>query len=175
MKKKAQIFYLDFIIGLTLFLIVAFIAFKIISTDNFTETNIFEETEKISNYLMSEGIPKNWTKEDFLILGLLSNNSLDYEKLKNFYYLCELNYSSVKKSFSLKQDFYIYFESLENNTINFFFDEYNVSYFCINMTKNNLTQNNIIKKENFFTDIRFLIYHHNNISEIIKMKIVVFE
>ncbi|MEM2130908.1 MAG: hypothetical protein QXR96_00135 [Candidatus Woesearchaeota archaeon] len=175
MKKNAQIFYMDFIIGLALFLIVAFIAFKIITTDNFTETNIFEETDKISNYLMSEGIPKNWTKEHFLILGLLSNNTLNYEKLKNFYEVCESNYSNVKKSFSLKQDFYVYFESLENSTINFVFDETNVSYFCINFTKNNITQNNITKKENFFTDIRFFIYNHNNISEIIKMKIVVFE
>lgn len=173
-KIKSQIFYLDFLLGLSIFLIIFLIAINLTLKEKNNDSIILREAEKLSNYLLSEGIPKNWSNEtlyneEVIFLGILSNESLDINKLNNFILLCDQNYSYVKNSFSLKSDFYLFFEDTNSNIINL--SSFDSSF--------NFSSNYLCKykedKENFITFIRYVIYRHDNIAEILKMNVVVYD
>ncbi|MEM3373868.1 MAG: hypothetical protein QXE31_01475 [Candidatus Woesearchaeota archaeon] len=168
LKVKSQIFYLDFILGLTIFLVIIFLAFNFIYRDKIEENNLVIEAERISNILLSEGIPKNWNEDNLTtnisFLGIVSDKSLDIEKLRALSSLCLNNYTKVKNIFSVKYDFYVYFENLNQEIINLTIINSTDTFLC-NYKKD---------VEDYITINRLLVYRHDDIAEVLNMKIVVY-
>ncbi len=114
MNKQAQIWITDFIIGFLIFSLGAIMSVKFIffmmSEDNFAEVQ--NEAQVISEFLMSEGVPNDWTNETIVRLGLTTDNVLDLTKLNQFY---NMNYSLSRDYLSTKFDYFVFFEN--NGTV----------------------------------------------------------
>ncbi len=128
MNKKNQIWYFDFIMGVTIFTLILIIAFKFV-TSNFyipgKETNnVLSEAEKLSETLLTMGIPTNWTEDTVLIPGVVDKgNILNTTKLQYLINLTNKNSNKVKNLFGIKSDFLVYFEDKEGNVL-WGFDNY---------------------------------------------------
>lgn len=116
---KAQIWYADFTIALLLFLIATAIYFQF--TDNLSseeDKDIQEmvlDLKTISNALISEGFPENWTSDNLEVIGLTDGNyRIDNEKLIKF---SNLNHSQIINSFNTPYNFYFYLEDQYGNNI----------------------------------------------------------
>lgn len=167
--KKTQIWYLDFILGLSIFFLILIFVFNfILQQNNQNDDKLKKEAEKISNYLVSEGLPKNWTIENVSIIGLAKENEIDINKLEMFGNL-SINYTYVKGLFGIENDFVVFFEDNSDNIINF--TSFNFTYFGYP----NITKHDVFNfSENTYTLVRYLIYRHS-IAEIIQMKIIMFQ
>lgn len=167
-KKKAQVWYMDMVLGLTIFTLISILAFKYISERQSLEdtNNAPAEAQRISEFLMSEGIPQNWTAEDVRAIGIISSgNEINLTKLGYLANLTASDYYNVKSVFGIKSDFIIYFENLDGALIN-------------------VTGQPYIGMENFTDEIvelsdaghvsvitRYIVYRHDSIAEIISMKV----
>lgn len=110
---KAQIATFEFIMATTAILFIYL--FLISFLNNMAEISEIEKNravlradiEKISTYLLSNGIPENWTIYHGIpgLLCLNYNNSVCDEKLNSFITLCTINYSRIKKEWNLNSDF----------------------------------------------------------------------
>ncbi|MFH1589634.1 MAG: hypothetical protein ABIB43_03660 [archaeon] len=103
---------MDFIIGFMIFSIALILASRFLFNE--ASTNEFDlvkaDAETMSEYLMSEGIPGDWTNETLVRLGLLTNNRLNITKLGLFY---NLSYDDSRKYLTTKYDFFVFFQKNE--------------------------------------------------------------
>lgn len=102
--KKAQIWTVDFILGVSMFVILLVIGlslFLTINTDNDFE-DATREAIYISNVLMSEGSPSTWNSSTVIAPGLLSDGVLNNTKLESF---SEFTYAELKSFFAIRNDF----------------------------------------------------------------------
>ncbi len=110
-NKKAQVFYIDFMIGLMLFTLVAAIFFYNYDS-GLKSVNIIEnEAIRLSEMLMDTGYPEHWNTENIEQIGIL-DNEINKTKLK---YLKNIKYNRLKNITNMKFDFYIYL-SKDNET-----------------------------------------------------------
>ena len=111
--RKAQFYYVEFMVTLTLFIFVLAIfanAFADISQSKGYD-DISLQADSISGQLMSEGSPKNWTQANVQKIGITSGRGrIDEQKLLKF---ANMSYANAKEKFNLNYDYYVF---LENST-----------------------------------------------------------
>lgn len=124
MKKRAQAWGFDLIIGISIFLfgILTFYILSINSTSNANEkiNSLEYDGNFISDNLLSEGYPDSWTSENVVRIGLLNNNKINETKLERFYDLSISNYAKTKTLLNTRYNYYISFSQsikIRNETI----------------------------------------------------------
>ena len=165
---KAQIWYYDFLLALSMFLLILVFSFKYIN-----DTYIFEagestipDADKLAGKLMSYGVPNNWTKNEVISIGILTNGVLNSTKLNNFNNLTIEDYASVKQLMGIKSDFLIYFENQSNQRVNFSDSGY------IGMA--GATPSTLDGRERINIE-RYVVYKEANTAKILTMKVVVWQ
>lgn len=167
MSNNAQVWTLDLIVGVTvfLFLIMVYLIFtnniSASSASNFNE--IYSDIVVVSDTLMSTGSPQNWTDGSVIEAGITDGKQrLSITKLQN---LSSLDYSRLKTLLKTRYDYLIFFENRSSGLMNLS----NVEY----IGKPGLTKENL-KDADPYTIVsirRFLIYE----SDIITMVIYLWE
>lgn len=120
--NKSQIWSLDLIIGIIIFTtsLVLFYKYGIESIDFERQdvNNLLLDAKVISNYLISEGYPNDWTLGNVTLIGLTNGNmDLNPEKVSEFSDLAVTDYAKSRKLLSTINDYYLFFEDKNNNTI----------------------------------------------------------
>jgi hypothetical protein len=109
-SRKGQIWATDFVISMFLFIVAALLVVKLVLL--MVESSGFEAVRKdaviVSETLMGEGYPKNWTNSSVIRIGLTNNNRLNVTKLNNF---SEIPYSSTKSLLNTHYDYFFYFKN----------------------------------------------------------------
>lgn len=114
MKTKGQIWSLDIIAGLTIFLvsIMIFFIYSINQPSQAKESLIFlsYDGKIIADNLISEGYPSNWNTSSVSSIGLTTNNKINQTKLENLYQMIYVqgDYDKTKNIFSTGYDYYIF-------------------------------------------------------------------
>lgn len=109
MKKKAQVWTLDFIAGLLIFIVIIFIVIATLrnyvnNDDDYAD--IVRESDHISSMLVGDGFPSDWNSTNVLIPGIADNNRINSSKLDSF---DELTYSRQKTLLQNTGEFVFYF------------------------------------------------------------------
>ena len=152
-KKRAQIWGIDLMSGMALFIIgiVAFFMYSL-NQPNEVQDN-FEllayEGKIIANNFMSSGYPTDWNSENVITLGISSDNKIDETKLERLYEMIYVNddYLATKNLVNTQYDYYFFLN--QNMTIN--------STGVEGIGKPGVTKNNISAK-NLIKITRFTIY-----------------
>ncbi len=118
--KRGQAWGFDLIIASTLFLggIITFYLYSLNISEE-ADTNLNKLTYDgniITNILLSEGVPSNWTESNLIYPGLLSKNKINQTKLDMFYSLSVNNYDTTKAIFNTEYEYYLFFS--QNITVN---------------------------------------------------------
>jgi len=121
-RNKSQIWSLDLIIGIVIFFtaLILFYKYSINTMDIERQdtTNLLLEGKLISSYLVSEGNPVDWTLDNVTSIGLTNGNmDINTEKVNEFSELAILDYPRSRKLLSTINDYYVFFEDKNNNTI----------------------------------------------------------
>nr|MCK4930326.1 hypothetical protein [Nanoarchaeota archaeon] len=179
-NKKSQVWVSDYTISLLLFILAALLSVKII-VNSFSTNTAFEELKtdasKISEILLSDGYPSDWTNESVIRPGLLTSNRLNSLKVER---AMNMSYSLLKPKLQTRYDFLVIFEGSGNDMIEF--DEFcaignpdvNINSTgagplidCHNPEFTSIDYDNLVKLT------RLVIYDSGSTSEIIKMVIYV--
>ena len=158
-NKKAQIWGIDLIVGIFIFLMGLIILFFYAvnlkgNTGDIEDISLVGDT--ISENLLSEGTPIDWTEENVIFPGLLSQNKVNETKLQMFYNLNQ-DYPNFKGILKTKYDFYIYFSEqmdIEGEQVD-------------GIGKPNVNRNNIIEQENpknIFKTTRVTAYNNKPVT-----------
>jgi hypothetical protein len=148
MNRRGQIWSMDFVVGITIFL-VGFLIFYFYSLNNPLESkeiieNLEYDGKLITNFILSEGSPTNWNLSNVLSIGILTDGKISDLKLEYFYFFTKDNYSDTKIMFNTKYD-YIFFVD-RNMTINGSLVDYIGKPF---VNKSNIDAKNLIKITRF--------------------------
>lgn len=113
-SKRAQVWYLDLFLGIIIFVFAITLFFKsevnISQQDDLDLYDIRSESRIVSQTLLSQGIPDNWTILDVREIGITSGDyHVSQEKLDDFLNLAKNNYSLTKTLLRTKYDYYIFF------------------------------------------------------------------
>jgi len=113
-NKKSQVWTIEFIISFLLFISVVLMSVKLISGiySNDALRTLQRESEFVSQYLLSEGYPSDWSNATLIRLGLTTNKSLDAAKLQNLY---SLDYLKARDSLGIRSNYFIYFSNSSGN------------------------------------------------------------
>jgi hypothetical protein len=115
-SRKGLVWTTDFLIGLMLFIIMVFIAVKIVQ-DMFpsqSHITVYRDAIYLSDNLLSEGYPWNWTDSDVILPGIAENNRINITKLSNF---TKIDYYHAKTLLHVMSDF-IFFIRNDTSVIN---------------------------------------------------------
>lgn len=116
MKKNAQVWSLDVIVGVTIFTIamVLFYVYTInLSGDTESKSqDLSTDAEFFSSNLLSEGSPLNWNETNVLVPGILTGVEINQTKLDNLFNITNSSYpDGYQRMLSLmgtRFDFYFY-------------------------------------------------------------------
>lgn len=156
--KSAQIWGLDIMMGLSLFLvgIMIFFIYTLNQSDETKESFdlLFYDGKILADNLMSSGHPQDWNSTNAVILGLTTDNKINETKLEQFYNIIytENNYTKTKRLFNTKYDYYFFLD--ENMTIN--------SNSIEGIGKPGISKNNI-ESRNLVKITRFTIYQNKTL------------
>jgi hypothetical protein len=119
-KKKAQVWYLDFMVGLIIFTIMVIVYYQYSGNFSAEADSEWEEmmvdSKSISSSLMSEGIPSNWTGQNVTSLGITDGNyRINSTKLSQF---GNMSYVDAKTKFRTRFDFYFFLEDANGTKYN---------------------------------------------------------
>ena len=118
-SSKAQVWYTDFVVSVLIFVIALVIYFEYVNNLSKEEESNLEEmvmqAKAVSNNLMSEGYPFNWTADDVDIIGIVDSKRINQTKIEQFY---SMNHSSAKIKFGEIQNYYFYLENRNGQKIN---------------------------------------------------------
>ncbi|MBD3163923.1 hypothetical protein GF323_01875 [Candidatus Woesearchaeota archaeon] len=117
MYKKSQMWSLDLIAGITLFLIV--VALYFIFVANFSESEeldqLYSNAIFVSDTLMSAGLPENWTASVVEEVGITNGEyRLNSSKITN---LSSLDYANLKLLLKTRYDYLIFFENRSGSVL----------------------------------------------------------
>ena len=110
--RKAQFSHGDFIIGFIIFAVALLLFYKYspLLTDNNQHNgneDILIEGRLITDSLLAEGYPSNWTTGNVINIGLTDGTSaIDNSKLDKF---LSMDYTETKNTFKTRYDYYFYF------------------------------------------------------------------
>lgn len=173
MKKNSQIWYIDFVLALTLFIITLLISLRYITNNYMISVKdtspLLVEADKVSQSLLTAGIPDNWTAEYVTSIGIAPENILNLSKAEAFYNLSINDYEHTKFLLGIKSDFMVYFVDKNETIINLT----NSSF----ITKANYSIQNItgLDPGELVTLNRYIVYRHDDISEIANMRIILWQ
>ncbi len=117
MKRKAQVWTADFVIGLSLFLVVATASIALIINTNPGDNYqyLYKDTIHLTSQLMSTGHPENWNTTSVVIPGLLENKTrLSTSKLEEFK---GISYDRTKNLLQTRHEYFFHFKN-ETGIIN---------------------------------------------------------
>ena len=160
MNKKAQVWSLDVIMGIVIFMvaIVIFYVYTInLSEDTESKSQDLDtDAEFFSSNLLSEGSPRNWNITNALIPGVMTGVEINQTKLDNLY---NLTYSDYPQGYQrliimvgTRFDFYFYLN--DKMTINITASTIEVDGIGkLNVNRTNLQEienpSNVVKFERF--------------------------
>src|SRR3989344_9203049 len=114
--KKSQIWGIDLMIALTIFLIVIITVYVYVINYYSESKDIIEELSYdgtvVSSLFLSEGSPADWTASNFDTLGVLSEDKINQTKLNELF---QLDYEEMKRGFRAKNEFYLNFTEMKIN------------------------------------------------------------
>lgn len=121
MKTKAQIWSLDLMAGLALFLvgIMIFFVYSLNQPSQAQETLslLTYDGKIIADNLLSEGYPSNWNPSNAITIGLTTSKKINQTKLETLYQMIytDNNYTKTKNLFNTGYDFYFFLD--QNMTV----------------------------------------------------------
>lgn len=112
LNKNAQVWTLDYIIGLLMFISTIIIAFVLINSIK-VDKNGFEDALRDSNHismtLISQGTPTDWNTSNVITIGVCDiNNRINLTKIEEF---DKLTYEKTKTFFHISGEYVYYFEN----------------------------------------------------------------
>ena len=117
-NKKSQAWGIDLMIASFIFIIgiTSFYLYALNSYEKPEETlkNLQYDGKIISDIILSEGYPKNWTESNVVSIGVLSDGKINSTKLQQFYDLTLADYSKTKLLFNTKYDYFFFFDENMN-------------------------------------------------------------
>lgn len=123
-KKKGVVWYSDFVVGFTMFLVGILLATNYIR-NNFVITregvnDLTFAANTLSETLMRQGVPDNWNETNVFQIGLTDGNyNLNITKLQSLDNLSQDNYETSKRLVGSSFDYLIYFKNSEDVTQSF--------------------------------------------------------
>ena len=108
--KKGQVWTVDFILGLMLFLftiiIVVRILFNIVVPDTYEP--VYRDAVYLSDKLLSPGYPENWTVNNVIIPGIATQNRIDISRLSKY---GQIEYGESKTLMHITSDYIFLFRN----------------------------------------------------------------
>jgi hypothetical protein len=121
MKTKGQIWSLDLMAGLALFLIGIMIFF-IYSLNQPSQAKenleiLSYEGKIIIDNLISEGYPSDWSSSNVITIGITTDSKINQTKLETLYQMIytQNNYTKTKNLFNTQYDYYFFLD--QNMTV----------------------------------------------------------
>jgi hypothetical protein len=111
-SKKAQAWGFDLMIALSIFMtgVVTFWLFSMNSYDESSDIikSLSYEGQVVSDSILSEGDPSDWTADNVVRIGVLSSNSINDTKLEQFYSLSLNDYQKTKNLLNTNDEYYFF-------------------------------------------------------------------
>jgi len=121
MNRRAQIWTLDLFIALIIFLGGIIFFFQFVVSTPVSQTDSLDtlqlNADLLSNYILSQGQPHNWTAQTVTRVGLLQGDQRINETL--LVQAAGINYTVLKTLLGVNRDFFVYFEDEDGKIINF--------------------------------------------------------
>ncbi len=119
MKRRSQIWYTDFIIGLMIFVIVVMIyygyAYGVNSSPGEKTDDLIMEAKSISSSLISRGSPSDWNQSNIEVIGITDGNQrIVQEKLDAF---ADMSYEDTREIFRTPYDYYFYLRDVNGSMV----------------------------------------------------------
>jgi len=112
-SKKAQAWGFDIItaMGIFIFGLTIFFLYTINYPNNEEEKldELLYEGNIVADSLLSTGFPENWTISSVSRIGLLTNSSIDQNKLEQFYTISSTEYQRTISMFGIKYNYFVNF------------------------------------------------------------------
>jgi hypothetical protein len=115
---KGQVFYADFILGITLFVITILVFWNYYSnySMNVSEISVLtDDAVTFGSELNSRGYPESWDKTDVIRLGITNSfNRINNSKLE---LMANMTPDEIRKLTNLEHEFYFYLETTNGTRI----------------------------------------------------------
>ena len=120
-RRKAQVWYTDFIIGLLIFIIALVIYYSYITNlslqDKSLVDELFSDAKTISSSLISAGYPESWNGSGVERIGLTNGNQrINNTKLSEF---SAIPYKDSRRLFGTRFDYFMFFENKNDDILMF--------------------------------------------------------
>jgi hypothetical protein len=109
-KKRGQVWTVDFLVGFLIFIVVLLAAIKIIMSI-IPSTNydvLYKDTAHLSSTLTGKGFPNDWNETTVIIPGLGENNRLNFTKIQAF---DDIAYQRTKTLMHITNDYIFFFKN----------------------------------------------------------------
>ena len=108
--KKAQVWYVDFMVGLMVFIVVVVIYFEYVNNLSEREENIIDDliinAKTIASSLVAEGYPADWNTSNVISIGLTNNNQrLNMTKVNRY---ISMDYIESKSKLKTPYNYYFF-------------------------------------------------------------------
>lgn len=112
MLKKSQAWGFDLIAAMTIF-IIGIVTFYMFSLNTYDESadiikTLSYEGQVVSDGILSSGYPANWTEDNVVKPGILTNDKIDDSKLEQFYNLSAEDYQKSKSLLNTQDEYYFF-------------------------------------------------------------------
>ena len=120
-SKDAQIFYTDAFIGFTIFVVAIVVFFALSGNASNLEGRVLDalvgDAESVSDSLMSEGYPADWTPTTVSIVGLTDGAfRVNYTKVSMFY---GMSHNLTSNLFGTNANYLVFFKDRDGNVLPF--------------------------------------------------------
>ena len=109
-NKRGQVWTVDFILGLMLFLFTIIVVIKILFSIAVPDTYepVYRDAIYLSDKLLSTGYPQNWTTNNVVIPGIANQNRIDVSRLSKY---SQIDYLESKTLMHLTSDYIFFFRN----------------------------------------------------------------
>ena len=153
---------MDFIVAFLFFTLTLVLFYKVapnIGSDELDQLNEVQlDSETLTEGLLSEGLPANWTNETVVRIGVARGHVLNISKYKEFCLMVSEDYPHVKGLFSLSSEFVVYLAYLNNSPIKVA-GNYYAGHPSVALGTDNLPDLSSIEHKNLATITRLLVYN----------------
>ena len=168
-RSGGQVFYGDAFIGFAIFAVAVVAFFSLSSNSSFSERPVLDSlisnAESVSDSLITEGFPPDWTPDMVNIVGLTDGSyRVNYTKVSMLY---NMSYNSTNNLFGANANYLIFFKDRDGNTLAFDRCAFTntdlilqnlTPYICENVTAPNSTQ--LVNSER-------LLFYNSNIVKLV--------
>ncbi len=121
--KKAQTWYMDFIIGIFIFSLCLVLYYKFIpniqSQELDTLNGVYMDARIVSESLVSSGYPPGWNQSDVQRIGITDGDKIiNYTSLYRFQNMTLEDYNRTRGRFNIKSDFAVFFTDRDGQPAN---------------------------------------------------------